>query len=169
MLNPLKGCLLPLESMTNYIRKLTCLCVCACLCVCVCVCVSVLTCVGAQLCLTLGNSMDYRLWGLLSMGFLRQEYWCGLLFPSPRDLPDPGVEPESAVSPALAGGFFTTAPPRNGQHAWVPGTYFRILSGHSPIPLSFTWPSSYTSNIQSFSILYSLMTLDIFSFTSHYE
>ena len=47
---------------------------------------------------------------LLSMGFSRQEHWSGLLFPSPGDLPDPGIEPKSLVSPALAGGFFTTAP-----------------------------------------------------------
>ena len=31
----------------------------------------------------------------LSMGFLRQEYWSGLPFPSPGDLPDPGIEPAS--------------------------------------------------------------------------
>ena len=43
----------------------------------------------------------------LSMGFPRQEYWSGLLFPSPGDLPDPGTEP---VSPASAGGFFTPEP-----------------------------------------------------------
>ena len=47
----------------------------------------------------------------LSMGFSRQEYWSGLPFPTPGDLPDPGIEPASLVSPALAGGFFTTAPP----------------------------------------------------------
>ena len=40
----------------------------------------------------------------LSMGFSRQEYWSGLPFPSPDDLPDPGIDP---FSPALAGGFFT--------------------------------------------------------------
>ena len=45
----------------------------------------------------------------LSMGFSRQEYWSGLPFPSPGDLPDPGLEPTSPVSPALAGGFFTTS------------------------------------------------------------
>ena len=45
----------------------------------------------------------------LSMGFSRQEYWSGLPFPSPGDLPDPGIDP---VSPVLAGGFFTTEPPR---------------------------------------------------------
>ena len=43
--------------------------------------------------------------------FFRQEYWSKLPFPSPGDLPNPGIEPASPVSPALAGGFFTTAPP----------------------------------------------------------
>ena len=42
----------------------------------------------------------------LSMGFPMQEYWSGLLFPSPGDLPDPGIELH-----ALAGRFFTTEPP----------------------------------------------------------
>ena len=42
------------------------------------------------------------------MGFFQQEYWSGLLFPPPGDLPNPGIEPASVVS---AGGFFTTAPP----------------------------------------------------------
>ena len=46
----------------------------------------------------------------LSMAFLRQEYWSGLLFPFPGDLPNPGIE--SLMSPALAGGIVTTAPPR---------------------------------------------------------
>ena len=36
-----------------------------------------------------------------SMGFSRQEYWSGLPFPSPEDLPDPGVELEFPVAPAL--------------------------------------------------------------------
>ena len=43
----------------------------------------------------------------LSMEFSRQEYWRGLLFPTPGDLPDPGIKPVSPVSPALPGGFFT--------------------------------------------------------------
>ena len=47
----------------------------------------------------------------LSVGFSSQEYWSGLLFPPPGDLPDPGIEPVSLVSPALAGRFFTTEPP----------------------------------------------------------
>ena len=45
---------------------------------------------------------------LLSMEFPRQEYWNGLPFPILGDLPDPGIEPVSPESPALAGGFFTT-------------------------------------------------------------
>ena len=45
------------------------------------------------------------------MGFSRQEYWSGLPFPPPRDLPKPGLEPASLMSPASAGGFFTTEPP----------------------------------------------------------
>ena len=45
------------------------------------------------------------------MGFFRQEYWSGWPVPPPGDLPDPGIEPESSVSPTLAGGFFTTEPP----------------------------------------------------------
>ena len=44
----------------------------------------------------------------LSMEFSRQECWSQLPFPTPGDLPDPGVEPKS---PALAGGFCTTEPP----------------------------------------------------------
>ena len=45
----------------------------------------------------------------LSMEFSLQQYWSGLPFLSPRHLPNPGIEP---LSPALAGRFFTTAPPR---------------------------------------------------------
>ena len=45
----------------------------------------------------------------LSIGFSRQEYWSGLPCPTPGDLLDPGIESESLISPALAGGFFTTS------------------------------------------------------------
>ena len=47
----------------------------------------------------------------LSMRFPRQDYWSGLPFPPPGDLPDPGIEPETPASPALAGRFFPTEPP----------------------------------------------------------
>ena len=65
-------------------------------------------CLVAQSCLTLCDSIDYSHQAFLSMGFPREEYWSGLPFPSPEDLPDPGFEPKC---PALTGGFFTTEPP----------------------------------------------------------
>ena len=50
--------------------------------------------------------------GPLSMEFSRQEYWSELLFPSPEHLPEPGTEPDSPVTPPLAGRIliFTTEP-----------------------------------------------------------
>ena len=62
----------------------------------------------AQLCLTLFDPMDCILPHSSIHGFPRQEYWGGLPFPSPGDLPDPGIKP---ASPALSGRFFTTEPP----------------------------------------------------------
>ena len=47
------------------------------------------------------------------MGFPRQEYWHGLPFPSPGDLPDPGIV---LAFPASTDGFFTAEPP--GKAAW---------------------------------------------------
>ena len=47
----------------------------------------------------------------LSMEFSRQEYWSGLPFPPPGDLPNPGIKPVSPTSPVLAGGFFATETP----------------------------------------------------------
>ena len=44
----------------------------------------------------------------LSMEFSRQKYWSGLPFPTPRDLPDPGIKPSS---PALSGVFFAMVSP----------------------------------------------------------
>ena len=52
----------------------------------------------AQSCLTLCNPMDCIIHQApLSLGFSRQEYWSGLLFPSPGDLPEPGIEPGSSA------------------------------------------------------------------------
>ena len=44
------------------------------------------------------------------MGSPRQEYWSEIPFPASGDLPDPGIEPEFPVSPALADRFFTAEP-----------------------------------------------------------
>ena len=63
------------------------------------VCASVLSCFSqVQLFATLWTIVPQA---LLPMGFSRQEYWSGLPCPPPGDLPDPGTEPESPVSPAL--------------------------------------------------------------------
>ena len=59
-----------------------------------------------QLCVTLWT---VALQAPLSMGFSKQEYWRGLPFPPPGDLPKPGFEP---TSPVLAGGYVTIEPPR---------------------------------------------------------
>ena len=61
----------------------------------------------------------------LSMAFSREEYWKGLPYPSPRDLPDTGIEPTSLTSPALAGGLSTTAPP--GKPTLKLGTYYYCM------------------------------------------
>ena len=45
----------------------------------------------------------------LSVEFSRKEYWNGLPFPPPGDLPEPGIKPMSLMSPALAGRLFTTS------------------------------------------------------------
>ena len=65
-------------------------------------------CLVAKLCPTLVNPWIVACQAPPSMGFPRQENWSGLPFPSPEDLPNPGIEP---TSPALAGGFFTTETP----------------------------------------------------------
>ena len=71
-----------------------------------------------QLCSTLWTVAQQA---SLSMGFSRQEYWSGLPCPPPGDLPDPGIELVSLMSPALAHGFFITsatweAPPVANKH-----------------------------------------------------
>ena len=52
-----------------------------------------------------------------SMGLSRQECWSGLAFPSPGDLPDPGIEPKS---PVFSGGFLTAEPPRKPLYFYYP-------------------------------------------------
>ena len=68
----------------------------------------------AQQCLTLCNPTDYRpsFQAPLSMGFSRHEYWSGLPFPSPGDLPDPGIKPRS---PTLQADALPSEPPGKKQ------------------------------------------------------
>ena len=54
----------------------------------------------------------------LSIEFPRQEYYSGLPFPAPGDVPDPGIEPASLMSPALAVRFFTTSATWEGQRQY---------------------------------------------------
>ena len=87
--------------------------------VCVCVCVSVCVLTHVQLVtrpwLTLSNSMDCSLPGFSVHGIFQARILERLPFPPPRDLPDPGIEPTYLLPPALADGFFTTAPPGNSS------------------------------------------------------
>ena len=69
----------------------------------------------------------------LSVGLPSQEYWSGLLFPSPGGLPDPRTDPASPLAPALGSGFFTPEPPAQdcvNHHTDQPGLreeYFRYF------------------------------------------
>ena len=78
------------------------------MCVCICVC--------AQLCLTLCSPWTVTHQAPLSMGLSRQEYWSGLPFPTPGDLRDPGMNPPSLASPALADELFTTSTTWEAQY-----------------------------------------------------
>ena len=66
----------------------------------------------------------------LSKGFSRQEYWSGLLFPSPGDLPDPGIKTSSLPSLALKGWVFTTR--ADWETPADASTVFQILGQESP-------------------------------------
>ena len=70
----------------------------------------------AHLCLTLCDPWTAARQALLSMGFSRQEYQSGLPFPSPGDLPDPGIEPRS---PALQADSLPSEPP--GKWTFIHG------------------------------------------------
>ena len=63
----------------------------------------------------------------LSLGFSRQEYWSGLPCPPPGDLPNPGTEPVTLMSPALAGRFFTTSTTWEALCILINKCYFIIL------------------------------------------
>ena len=67
----------------------------------------------------------------LSMGFPRQEYWSGLPFPTPGDLPDSEIELASLATPALAGRFFTTAPCMVLAFIFKSLTHFQLTFIHS--------------------------------------
>ena len=72
------------------------------------------------------NPMDCSLPGSLSMGFSRQEYWSGLPFPSPGDLPEPGIEAGSPISQADA---LPSEPPgkQREPHFGGPTIFIKVL------------------------------------------
>ena len=76
--------------------------------VCVCVCIHARVCLVTQLCQTLCDPWTVACQAPLSMGFPRQGSWSGLLFPSPGDLPNRGIEPGS---PALQADSLLSEPP----------------------------------------------------------
>ena len=124
----------------------------------------VCVCSVAQSCLTLWGPMDCNLPGPLFMEFSRQEYWSGLLFPTPGDVPDPGIEPESRVYPALADRFFTTSATWEAhsliiqlQNIWLKN--WRSES-HS-VMFDSLWPHGYTVH----GILQALLEWVVFPFS----
>ena len=64
----------------------------------------------------------------LSMEFPRQEYWSGLPFPPPGDLPNPRIEPEFLTSPVLVGRLFTVEPHRKPSQRLLRPIYWAQLS-----------------------------------------
>ena len=74
-------------------------------------------------CSVVSNACFATLWtsppGSSLQGFPRREYWSRLPFPPPGDLPDPGIEPASLVSPAPAGRFFIQTPPGKPEKSYV--------------------------------------------------
>ena len=90
----------------------------------------VCVCSVSQWCLTLCGPVNCSPPGSSVHGISRQEYWNGVPFPTPGDLPVPGIEPASLISPALASRFFTTS------------TYTTHTHTHTQaIPKSFTLES----------------------------
>ena len=74
----------------------------------------------------------------LFLGFPRQEYWSELPFPSPRDLPNPGIELASLASPALTGGFLNTGATWEAVNTSLTGRFLQKL-----LPMAFnTFPDN---------------------------
>ena len=88
-----------------------------------------------------------------SMGFSRQEYWSGLPFPSPGDLPDPGIEPRS---PALQADALTSEPPGSPKHNTSQSQFLRredyTVPDHSILYIYALWEKTgwtfITSSVQ---------------------
>ena len=93
----------------QYEEVLVCVCECVCVCVCVCVCARARPLSQVWLC----NGIACQ--APLSIGFPRQEYWSGLPFPPPGDLPNPGIKPTSPASPAWQVDSLPLTPPEKPE------------------------------------------------------
>ena len=89
----------------------------------------------------------------LSMGLPRQEYWRGLPFSSPGDLPNPGIE---CASPALAGGFFTTEPSGKLTYRYISLVVLRFCTH------THTHTHTYTATLSENSDQTKLFTIHFF-------
>ena len=126
-------------------------------------CAEVMACCAKPLqsCPALCGPLDCNLRGSSVRGFSRRERWSGLPFPSPGDLPDPGIKPMSLMSPASAGGFFTTSTTweggevksclQNGGRALPNGAPALVNSLISDCFPSCSLNSKYTDHIYSLS------------------
>ena len=86
-------------------------------------------CLVAQLCPTLCDALNYSSPASLFMEFSRQEYWSGLLFPSPGHFSDPEIEPVPPASAALQADSLSTEPLGNCR-----GLTNHICSGKTKLP-----------------------------------
>ena len=99
----------------------------------------------------------------VSMGFSRQEYWSGLPFPSPGNLPNPGIEPASPEAPASEGGFFTTSATwetpsspitwSNIPQLWAPALSLSLVNpspgwNAKPLPTFVPWLLLFLMNLR---------------------
>ena len=104
-----------LSSSSREIESIGCVCVCVCVLVCVCVCVCVCLCVCVFSCSVMFwvfvTPWPVAHQATLSIELSRQEYWSGLPFSAPGDLPSPGIKPMFLASPALAGDSLPLVPP----------------------------------------------------------
>ena len=106
-------------------------------------------CVCAQPCLILcdpTNSCVHQ--APLSMEISRQKHWSGLIFSPPGDLSHTGIEPTSLVSPASAGGFFTTVPPGKPKKCLqiLPNV---LLGEKTPLPVENHWAAWFEFTLET--------------------
>ena len=109
-----------------------------------------------QLCLTLCKPMDWSPPSSSVHRILQAKYWSGLPCPPPGDLPKPGIESTSLMSPALESGFFTTSAtwevPSGGLFPSAVATYLGgplILRGDHTSNIVLCWPANFLSSSSS--------------------